>query len=72
MIHLEVTNRPIAQKGIILTHRDIECLAFEYVQEKRKLAIYETFEQWVNKTPGYWFIEVETITYFDDDFLEVL
>ena len=72
MIHLEVTNKPIAQKGVILTHRDIECLAFEYLEEKRKLAIYETFKQWHDRTPGYWFVEVEKITYWDDEYKEEL
>lgn len=65
MVHLEVTNKPKALKGAI-KHRNITCVAFEYMQENRELAIYETFKQWYDKTPGYWFVNVETITYFDD------
>ena len=67
MVHLEVKNKPIAMEGAVITHRDITCVAFEYMQEKRKLAIYESYKQWYDKTPGYWIINVETITYFDDD-----
>ena len=67
MVHLEVTNKPIAIEGEVLTHRDITCIAFEYMQEKRELAIYENYKQLYDKTPGYWFVNVETITYWDDD-----
>lgn len=67
MVHLEVTNKPKALKGKIITHRNITCVAFEYTQEKREIAIYEDFKQWFDKTPGYWIINVETITYWDDN-----
>lgn len=67
MVHLEVTNKPKALNGKLITHRDITCIAFEYNQEKRELAIYEDFKQWHYNTPGYWIVNVETIQYFNDD-----
>ncbi len=66
MIHLEVKNKPPALKGVELTHRDIQCLAFNYDENTKELAIYETKEEWISNIPAYLFCYVTNITYWDD------
>lgn len=67
MIHLEVRNKPPALRGQELTFRNIDCLAFEYNENKKELAIYETFEQWIDRTPGYTICYVINIIYWNDN-----
>lgn len=65
MVHLEVVVHPKCQRKPIV-YRNVECIAMEYNHEKNEIAVYETYTQWVDKTPGYYFICVVKFIYFDD------
>lgn len=66
MIHIEVVVHPKEQPKP-LTYRNVECVAMEYNRKTNIIAIYETFEQWCDGTPGYYFIDVVKFKYFDDE-----
>lgn len=72
MVHLEVRNKPPVLKGKELTHRNIECLAFKYDENKKELSIYETFEEWLHNTPAFYFCYVTRIIYWNDNIKEEL
>lgn len=66
MICLEVRNQPPALKGKELTHRNVICLAFDYDERTKELAIYENTEEWADRTPAYYICYVTQITYWND------
>lgn len=66
MVHIEVVVHPKEQPKP-LTYRNVECIAIEYNHEKNEIAVFGNYEQWVDRTPGYYFIDVVKFTYFDDE-----
>ena len=63
MIHLIVKNKPSALKETILTHK-IDCKAFRYDANKRKILIYDNLIEYVNDIPSFGIVNVvEIITY---------